>query len=105
MRLTTIGIPGFQHDGFVVTDRWGEFDYCAASEKARAAFRTYVGHFVMIHPYDLGELAELGLALELGRIVEVAREPPPAAGPADPAPQVDQPTAPMPEQRTRGRAK
>lgn len=71
MRLTTIGIPCFQHDGLVVTgNTWSHFDYATADPKAQDAFRTYTGSHVRIHPEDVGELAGLGLALRAGRIVE-----------------------------------
>lgn len=74
MRLTTIGIQFFQHDGLSVGVGWSEFDYKAADRKARASFRDHVGRFVKIHPDDLGELAKLGLALEGGRITEAKPE-------------------------------
>lgn len=70
MRLTTIGVPGFQHDGFSVGDGWSKFDYAVADTKAQAAFRAHVGRFVRIHPDDVGELAPLGLVLKNGRVVE-----------------------------------
>lgn len=74
MRLTTIGIPFFQHDGLAAGTGWSEFDYKVADKRARASFREHVGRFVKIHPEDLGELAKVGLALEDGRIVDLKPE-------------------------------
>ena len=74
MRLTTIGIEFFQHDGLAVGRGWCEFDYAAADRKARAAMRDHVGRFVKIHPDDVAELGKLGLALKDGRIVELKPE-------------------------------
>jgi hypothetical protein len=70
MRLTTIGIQFFQHDGVVVGAGWSEFDYAAADRKARESFREHYGRFFKVHPDDLGELADAGLAIEQGRVVE-----------------------------------
>jgi hypothetical protein len=72
MRLTTIGVNFFQHDGFAVGTGWHEFDYSEADKKARASFREHVGRFAKIHPDDIGALAEFGLKLEGGRIVEAS---------------------------------
>ena len=71
MRLTTIGVPFFQHDGLAVGTGWHEFDYSKADRKARESFREHVGRFVKLHPEDVGELGRLGLALKDGRIVEL----------------------------------
>jgi hypothetical protein len=72
MRLTTIGIEFFQHDGIAVGRGWSEFDYKSADKAARASFRDHVGRFVKIHPDDIGELAGAGLAFDdAGRIVEI----------------------------------
>jgi hypothetical protein len=68
MRLTTIGVNFFQHDGIAVGTGWTEFDYAEVDKKARASFREHVGRFIKIHPDDLGELVELGLVLEGGRV-------------------------------------
>lgn len=70
MRLTTIGIQRFQHDGVDVGTGWSTFDYVKADAKAQESLRAHVGRFIKIHPDDLGELAALGLALEAGRIVK-----------------------------------
>ena len=74
LRLTTIGIRFFQHDGLTVGDAWHEFDYAKADKKARQAFRDHVGRFVKIHPEDIPELAKLGLALKDGRVSELNPE-------------------------------
>ena len=71
MRLTTIGVPFFQHDGVAVGAGWSEFDYGKADRKARESLREHVGRFVKIHPDDVAELARHGLGLENGRLVEL----------------------------------
>jgi hypothetical protein len=84
MRLTTINVEKFQHDGLVVDRGWTEFNFGEAGPLAQQAFRDHVGRFVRIHPDDVGELARIGLALEDGRIVdakpEVKAGPRPEAG-------------------------
>jgi len=74
MRLTTIGVNFFQHDGFAIGTGWHEFDYAEADKKARASFREHVGRFAKIHPEDVGELTKHGLALKDGRVVELKPE-------------------------------
>jgi len=71
MRLTTINVEKFQHDGLVVDKGWTLFNYAKAEPKAQQSFRDHVGRFVRIHPDDVGELVKLGLALDENRLVEV----------------------------------
>lgn len=75
MRLTTINVEKFQHDGLVVDKGWTSFHYAKADALAQAAFREHVGRFVRIHPDDVCTLTKLGLALENGRVVEAKPEP------------------------------
>lgn len=101
MRLLAMNTPIFRHDGLAVGESWSEFDYAAADVKTQRAFRKYVGRFVRIHPGDVAELAELGLALEGGVIVDAPPAAPaapatnaPPAAPAAPSPD-DSKTAPI----------
>ena len=71
LRLTTIGVRFFQHDGLAVGTGWHAFDYAEADKKAKASFREHVGRFVKIHPDDVGELGKLGLGLKDGRVVDL----------------------------------
>ena len=108
MRIATQGVPRFQHDGLTVESGWGEFDLGGAPPEAAKAFVDHVGRFIKIHPDDVHMLAEFGLALQDGRIVDATPAPPPApateptADPAitpDPAPA----RAPEPPSEPRGR--
>lgn len=74
MRLCTIGIPFFQHDGLAVGSGWTPFDYATADKLARTSFRDHAGRFVRIHPDDVGELTGFGLTLDNGRVVPIERE-------------------------------
>jgi len=77
MRLTSKNVEKFQHDGLVVDTGWSEFNYAKADAKAQESFRDHVGRLVQIHPDDVAQLAELGLALgEGGRIVKAKLESP-----------------------------
>lgn len=84
MRVTTINVDKFQHDGLVADRGWTDFRYAKADAKAQESFCAHVGRFIRIHPEDVGELAGLGLTLDGDRIVE-APKPGPAA-PVDPVP-------------------
>jgi hypothetical protein len=61
LRVCTIAVPRFCHDGLEVDGAWREFDFKKAPKSAQQAFLDYAGHFVQVHPDDLGELAKLGL--------------------------------------------
>lgn len=103
MRLTTIGIDFFQHDGVTVGTGWSEFDYAAADANARGSLRAHVGRFVKIHPDDVDELAEFGLALEGGVIVEAEAEADvDAVVPSEPVPV---PSEPVIETKSKAKAK
>jgi hypothetical protein len=61
MRICTIEVPKFQHEGLEAVSGWRQFDFAKAEKPAQQAFLDYVGQFVQIHPDDAGELAKLGL--------------------------------------------
>jgi hypothetical protein len=61
IRICTIGVPRFVHDGFEAVSAWREFDFAKASEAAQQAFLDYHGQFVQVHPDDGAELARAGL--------------------------------------------
>jgi hypothetical protein len=61
LRICTIIVPRFCHDGLEVDTAWREFDFKKAPKPAQQAFLDYAGQFVQVHPDDQGELAKLGL--------------------------------------------
>lgn len=92
IRMTALGVERFCHDGLVVDRGWAELDLATAPPAVRACFVEYTGRFIQIHPDDLGKLAELGLALEGGRLrpLETAHVAPGDQLP-EPAPAADTP--------------
>lgn len=75
IRIATLGVPLFQHDGLVVNESWTPFDPDTAAAAARKAFVTYVGRFVQVHPADVAALEQHNMRLEGGRIVDAAAQP------------------------------
>lgn len=59
VRICTVGVPRFCHDGLVVDEAWRDFDFAKAAAPARKAFLEYFGQFVRVHPDDEAELAKL----------------------------------------------
>lgn len=58
IRLCTIGVPRFLHDGLEAVDSWREFDVAKAAEPARKAFIEHTGRYVQVHPDDEVELSK-----------------------------------------------
>jgi len=79
LRIATIEAPFFACGPIEVGRGWTDVE---VTERAREVLITYVGRIVQLHPLDLAKLAELGLALEGGRLVEV--EPAQATAPTGP---------------------
>lgn len=77
VRVCTIGVPAFRHDGLVVGKGWTALELEELAPAARAALVEYAGRFVQIHPDDVGELAAIGLGVVGGKLVEVAKVEPP----------------------------
>jgi hypothetical protein len=67
IRIATIDAPHFACGPISVGRSWSAVE---VNEKARTVLLVYVGRIVQIHPFDVGKLGELGLALEGGRLVE-----------------------------------
>jgi len=73
IRVTTLRVPRFCHDGLVVGGGWTELDLAAMAPPARQALVDHVGRFVQIHPEDVAHLADHGLALVGGKLVPAPR--------------------------------
>jgi len=63
VRLNTIGIPAFRHEGLVLGRAWVEFDMLAVPESIAQTIVAYHGKFLRTHPDDVGEWAKVGLRL------------------------------------------
>lgn len=61
IRLCTIGVPRFKHEGIEVAAVWREFNFAKAPKSARQALIDFAGRLVQIHPDDVPELAKNGL--------------------------------------------
>ncbi len=70
VRICTIDVRTFSHHGLVVGEGWTAVDK-DMPELARAALRDHYGRFVRVHPEDVSNLAELGLTLKDGKLLDV----------------------------------
>jgi hypothetical protein len=70
IRISTIAIPVFR-DALVVGSGWTELP-SRLTEAETACLVSHVGTFIQVHPEDESELTKLGLALEAGRLIEIA---------------------------------
>lgn len=61
MRLCTIGVPRFVHDGLEVSERWADLEVGRLAPPALQALVDHAGRFVQVHPDDEQQLAEHGL--------------------------------------------
>lgn len=64
----------FRHGPVAVGAGWTQLDL--TDPAVRAVLLRFVGSHIRLHPSDVGGLAAAGLALEAGRLVEVAAAPP-----------------------------
>lgn len=63
LRVCTLDdIPAFRHGGLVVGPRWAPLEKLKPA--ARDALRDFHGRFVRIHPEDIDQLREYGLAFK-----------------------------------------
>lgn len=99
IRVCTIGVPRFCHDGLVVGSSWTELDVEGMHKATRAALVEHTGRFVQIHPDDHSKLGDLGLELKGGRLVER----PATAKPAAPPPAFDTSDSETVDDRPAGR--
>jgi hypothetical protein len=78
VRVATLEVAHFACGPVEVGRSWAEVELTA---EARAVLLVYVGRIVQLHPADVARLAGVGLALDHGRLVEVAAaaSPPPVA--------------------------
>jgi hypothetical protein len=80
LRLLAIEVERFSHAGLcVVLDRWTTLDLEDLAPETRAALVKYTGRFIKIHPHDVDKLAELGLVLNDGKLLELVAETAPGA--------------------------
>jgi hypothetical protein len=63
VRICTIEVPRFVHDGLEVVEAWRPVDIAKLAKPARQTLVDYTGRFIQIHPEDLGELAKVGLEI------------------------------------------
>lgn len=66
VRICTIVVPRFVHDGLEVVGAWRPVDLAKLTKPARQALIDYVGVFVQVHPEDVSELAKAGLEFFAG---------------------------------------
>jgi hypothetical protein len=78
VRVATLEVSHFACGPVEVGRSWAEVELTV---EARAVLLAYVGRIVQVHPADVAKLAAVGLALDHGRLVEVA-------APASPTPPV-----------------
>jgi hypothetical protein len=77
VRVATLEVAHFACGPVEVGRSWADVELTA---EARAVLLIYVGRIVQLHPADVAKLAGVGLALDNGRLVEVAAaasSPPP----------------------------
>jgi hypothetical protein len=61
LRLCTIGVPRFMHEGLDVRGAWQEVDFAKAPKSARQVLVDFTGRTIQVHPDDVGELTKHGL--------------------------------------------
>jgi hypothetical protein len=94
MRICALGVEQFRHGGLEVGKNWTTVDVDTIDDRGRNTLRDYVGRFIQIHPSDIDQVAELGLALnEDGKLVEPPKKGD-AAGKSDAKKKADDAKAP-----------
>jgi hypothetical protein len=73
LRVATLDAPHFACGPVEVGRAWSEVEL---NDAAREVLVLYVGRILQLHAADIGKLGAVGLALEGGRLVEVAPEVP-----------------------------
>jgi hypothetical protein len=96
VRLCTINVKLFQHDGLRVGSSWGPLELDGIAPETRAALITFTGRLIRVHPDDVAALRSIGLDLVGGKVVEAAKAKPatPPAARSPPAKSTEPSTTP-----------
>ncbi len=83
IRLCSLGVRAFVHDGIDVNERWSAIDGKRLTDKQRATLRDFAGRLIRIHPED-AQAAEVAVGLKLNREGAFIKAEPDAPAPPEP---------------------